>query len=120
MYWTTRVEWVVKRLEQELGESPFNFFESLYKHCITNHNTDAIFDAVGRMERYQKRMATYQNEILQIVGVTDEWRRADVVSKTILTSVNCLQELGMYKTLEGLDMETTHAAKEFLYQSLFA
>lgn len=64
-------------------------------------------------------MVAYQQEILQLARVGKEWRQSEVLMKNVSNVMKCVEDLGLYTTLEEEDMAALHKSKEFLYQSLF-
>lgn len=120
IYWTIRVEQIVRRLRRDFSDSPFDHLKSLFNDYMTSRKSDAIFSAIVRAERYEKYMKTYQHEILQLSGAGDEWKLLEKVQKSVLDILRSLQNLGLYTTFEGEDLKAMYDKKEFLYQSLLA
>ncbi|KAG6836658.1 hypothetical protein H0H93_005328 [Arthromyces matolae] len=120
-YWVRRVERVSKRFAEEVGPSPLAYAEELYAGYVATHRNEPIFEAIVRMEKFQKWLTTYLHEILQISGCSAEYKCAQEVAEKVSAMHRSLEDLGLYTTLSADDIpdfETLHKRKEFAYQTL--
>ncbi|KAG6849092.1 hypothetical protein H0H93_011360 [Arthromyces matolae] len=120
-YWFRRVERVSKRFTEEVGPSPFAYAEEFYAGYVSTHCNKPIFEAIVRMEKFQKWLTTYLHEILQISGYNAEYKSAQEIERKVSAMHRSLQDLGLYTTLSAEDIpdfKTLHERKEFAYQTL--
>ncbi|KAG6849272.1 hypothetical protein H0H93_009879 [Arthromyces matolae] len=120
-YWIRRVERVKKHFIEEIGPSPLAYAEELYAGYVSTRCNEPIFEAIVRMEKFQKWLNTYLHEILQISGCSAEYKYGQEVAEKVSAMHRSLEDLGMYTTLPADDIpdfETLHKGKEFAYQTL--
>ncbi|KAG6877327.1 hypothetical protein C0993_008547 [Termitomyces sp. T159_Od127] len=117
-HWTLKVERVAWKLTKYIGNSGFDYLESLYMHFVTTQDSSNIFQAIVCVEKLEKWLKTYQNEILQLSGAQGEWKRSEDVLNRVSSILKSLEDLGLYATLPEQDLPALHASEELLYQSL--
>lgn len=93
--------------------------EHYYNDCLTSKKTERIFNAITYIEGLQTRLYKYQGEILQLAGVSEDWRRTERVSKDVSVLLKCLQDLGYAVAVNPDDAESLHRSKELMYQTSF-
>ncbi|KAG6887513.1 hypothetical protein C0992_011982 [Termitomyces sp. T32_za158] len=119
-YWNYKVDRTAKRLAKIVGQSAFYFLESLYTTYLDTKSNTSIFNAIVIVTKLQSNIRNYQGEILQLAGMTQDWKNCEEVSKNVSKVLRSLEDLGYHASLEDdyRELPKLHQTEQLLYQSL--
>ncbi|RDB27040.1 hypothetical protein Hypma_005155 [Hypsizygus marmoreus] len=115
-YWCGRVERVAVKLEKSIGPSSFHHVDTVCTQYLSSHDKDDINDAIIKISPLQCSINRYQDEILQVSGVSEEWQRSEDVARSVREVIQNLEELLCTAMVGYDDLVSLHRAKKCMYQ----
>ncbi|RDB28344.1 hypothetical protein Hypma_001342 [Hypsizygus marmoreus] len=116
-YWGYRVDRVAIKLDAKMGMTPSTFLDGVCTSYLTSHSKDDVRDTLLIFTPLQKSIYRYMDEILNIAGAGDEYKRAEDVSRRVLGVIHALEDI-LCKAMLGYDeVCTAFEGKGLLYQS---
>ncbi|KAJ8581682.1 hypothetical protein M405DRAFT_868455 [Rhizopogon salebrosus TDB-379] len=82
-----------------------------------NGDTGVLEDAISCIQDLLHRATRAQDGILQLCGVSDEWRAAEEVCGCMRDMVTMVEDILCHALSGDADLASAHASKELLYQS---
>ncbi|KAG6835884.1 hypothetical protein H0H93_013690 [Arthromyces matolae] len=114
-YWSSRVDFLAKKHRILIGHSPYTYVDNIYHNFSISHRKLGIREALDEHNNLQTKIQQCQNEILQIDGMSDEWKRSDKVLKGVESVLFALQDLLCAAMTD--ESELMHQNKELKYQT---
>ncbi|RDB29777.1 hypothetical protein Hypma_013856 [Hypsizygus marmoreus] len=115
-YWCYRVERVAIKLDTRTGAALTTFLDGICSSYLTNRNKDTIRDTLLIFTPLQKSIYRYMDEILDIAGLCDEYKRAEVVSRSVLQVIQSVEDILCKAMLGYDDLLTAFEQRELYYQ----
>jgi hypothetical protein len=95
---------------------PTEFMEQVCLAFLTDEDIDTVQKPVVELEKCQKSIYKYQNEIYALGGMTQEYHRVDKMVKEICRVVRWIEELLCCAMVDVREVGRMHQERHFEYQ----
>ncbi|KDQ29894.1 hypothetical protein PLEOSDRAFT_1103908 [Pleurotus ostreatus PC15] len=94
------------------------YMEELHRRFLVAHKHNTYTDVIIKIETMESTIKRCQDALLQLSGIDNNFREAEVEGKKIKEALSCLEDV-LCALMEGeTEFFQMYKSKEFMYQSL--
>ena len=109
-------ERVQKRLAKITNGSPFEFVHCICKQLLQDHDKDRVHTFSIELSKLQKMLYKYQNEVLQLDGVGNNYKKLQNIVKDVRLVLEWVDELLVLAMVDIHEVRQLYYTSELLYQ----
>lgn len=114
-HWCTKAEAVATRLRDHVGVV-FNYLDAVCIKYIFTRRKDDIRDEIIKISKLQQSIYRYQDGILELGGLGEEWERARDISNDVHSVVVSLEDILCWAMVDPGELIAMHGRRELRYQ----
>lgn len=98
------------------GNSAAEFMNQLCCNLIANKDTDVIHEYVVKIRNLQNKICMYQNEVLALAGIREDFEKVDVILREGCMVVGWVKELLCVAIVYIAEVKGTYETEAFSFQ----